>query len=329
MSIYLTPNAKQRFSDANGLPLVGGKLYTYVAGTTTPIATYTALGGGTNANPIILNANGECDVWITEGLSYKFVLKDSSDVTQWTVDNIALLSADADTFTVKTTTYTATVNDDVILVQTSSAWTLSLFPAAGNSGKKITIKKTSSDFNALTIDANASETIDGSTTTTVNTQYEAIKIICDGTNWHILERKINSSWIAYTPTYTGFGTTTNNDSYYRRTGDSIELSIKFTVGTPTAVEARVSLPSGLTIGTFGSAKYHLAGRTTRDNSGTDFARDYGLIATNGNGYLTFSIISNIGSSGGETAQTGSAFSVNGDDFVSATHSIPVSGWKGN
>lgn len=37
---YLTPSPKQQFTDANGAPLVGGKLYTYVTGTTTPAATY-------------------------------------------------------------------------------------------------------------------------------------------------------------------------------------------------------------------------------------------------------------------------------------------------
>ena len=37
----LSPNAKQQFFDANGNPLAGGKVYTYAAGTTTPIVTYT------------------------------------------------------------------------------------------------------------------------------------------------------------------------------------------------------------------------------------------------------------------------------------------------
>lgn len=230
----------------------------------------------------------------------------------------------------KTTTYTATTSDDVILADTSGgAWTLTLYAASGNSGKVLTIKKTTSDFSALTIDANDSETIDGQATTTVNTQFEALKIICDGTNWHILERKINESWIAYTPTYTGFGTTSSNDSYWRRVGDSIELSIKFTVGTSTATEARVSLPSGLTYGVFGSGKFHLVGRATRDNTGSSFSRDFGLFAVNGNSYLTFSIIDSSGTASGEAAQNGSSISVSGDDFVIRTHQIPITGWKGN
>lgn len=86
----LAPLAKQRFFDANGDPLAGGKLYTYEAGTSTPKVTYVDRAGvTTNANPIILDANGECDIWITSGF-YKFVLKDSDDVTQWTEDQISL-----------------------------------------------------------------------------------------------------------------------------------------------------------------------------------------------------------------------------------------------
>lgn len=84
----LAPVLKQRFFTAAGVPLAGGKLHTYAAGTTTPLATYTDYGGASaNANPVILDANGECDVWLGS-LSYKFVLTDSADVTQWTVDNV-------------------------------------------------------------------------------------------------------------------------------------------------------------------------------------------------------------------------------------------------
>lgn len=83
---------KFRAFDANGDPLASGKLYTYLAGTTTNTSTYPTAADAvalTNANdnPVTLDANGEADVWLTN-LSYKFVLKDSAGVTQWTVDNV-------------------------------------------------------------------------------------------------------------------------------------------------------------------------------------------------------------------------------------------------
>ncbi len=89
----LTPVLRQRFFDSNGDPLAGGKLYSYVANSVTPQATYTDETGVTpNANPIILDANGEANVWINSGF-YKFVLADSADVVQWTVDNVQSLAA--------------------------------------------------------------------------------------------------------------------------------------------------------------------------------------------------------------------------------------------
>lgn len=89
MSANLSAVPKLQFFDNNGNPLVGGRLYTYAAGTTTPLATYTDASAGTpNTNPIILDSRGEANVWLT-AVSYKFVLKDASDVTIWTVDNVS------------------------------------------------------------------------------------------------------------------------------------------------------------------------------------------------------------------------------------------------
>lgn len=84
----LTPSPKMQFFDANGNPLVGGKLYTYSAGTTSPLATYTdSTGTSANTNPVILDSRGEANVWLGAG-SYKMALKDSVGALIWTVDNI-------------------------------------------------------------------------------------------------------------------------------------------------------------------------------------------------------------------------------------------------
>lgn len=88
MPTDLSPNPKLQFFSSSGELLVGGKLYTYQAGTTTPLATYTDSTGTTsNTNPIILDVRGEANVWLGTS-AYKFVLKDSNDVSIWTVDNI-------------------------------------------------------------------------------------------------------------------------------------------------------------------------------------------------------------------------------------------------
>ena len=85
----LTPTPKQQFFDANGNPLVAGKVYTYAGGTTTPIATYTDQTGATaNTNPIILDSRGMANIWLQPTIAYKFLITDSTDVTQYTTDNI-------------------------------------------------------------------------------------------------------------------------------------------------------------------------------------------------------------------------------------------------
>jgi hypothetical protein len=89
----LTPTPKTAFVDAAGEPLVGGQLYTYIAGTTTLQATYTdATATTANTNPIILDSRGEANVWLG-GAIYKFVLKDADGALIWTVDYISAPTA--------------------------------------------------------------------------------------------------------------------------------------------------------------------------------------------------------------------------------------------
>jgi len=87
----LSPTPKLQFFDANGAPLAGGLLYTYAAGTTTPLATYTdSTGVSANTNPIVLDSRGEANVWLGAD-SYKLALYTSAGVLIWTVDNIRIV----------------------------------------------------------------------------------------------------------------------------------------------------------------------------------------------------------------------------------------------
>ena len=77
-----------QFFTAAGVPLVGGKLYTYASGTTTPLATYTDSTANTaNANPVILDSRGEADVWFGPS-RYSLTLKDSLDNLIWTAAGV-------------------------------------------------------------------------------------------------------------------------------------------------------------------------------------------------------------------------------------------------
>jgi microcystin-dependent protein len=91
-SVLLSPFGNgQQFFDDNGVPLAGGLIYTYQAGSSTPLATYTTNGGTiANSNPIVLDATGRVpnEIWLFTGYSYKFILKNSDDVTIQTLDDI-------------------------------------------------------------------------------------------------------------------------------------------------------------------------------------------------------------------------------------------------
>lgn len=82
----------QQFIDKNGKPLVGGKLYTYIAGSSTAIATYKKIGSvdatNTNTNPIILDMMGMANIVISRDMAYKFVLCDKNNVKIGEWDNI-------------------------------------------------------------------------------------------------------------------------------------------------------------------------------------------------------------------------------------------------
>ena len=91
MTTFLSPAPKLQFFATDGSPLVGGKLYTYAAGTSTPLATYTdSTGTAANPNPVILDSRGEAAIWLAS-VEYKMVLKTSNDTLIWTVDNVSTL----------------------------------------------------------------------------------------------------------------------------------------------------------------------------------------------------------------------------------------------
>ena len=81
-----------QFFDNNGVPLAGGLIYTYAAGTTTPQATYTTSAGPiAHTNPIVLDSAGRVpggELWLVIGSNYKFVLQTSTATTIATYDNI-------------------------------------------------------------------------------------------------------------------------------------------------------------------------------------------------------------------------------------------------
>ena len=111
-----------QFFDNNGQPLSGGKIYTYAAGTTTPQASYTSASGATpHSNPIILDSAGRVpggEIWLTDGLVYKFVIETSLAVLIGTYDNIVGVNSNFVNYTLQEEVITATAGQTVFNLST-------------------------------------------------------------------------------------------------------------------------------------------------------------------------------------------------------------------
>ena len=121
MAVFISPvgGAAAQFFTNSGVPLTGGKLYTYAAGTTTPQTAYTSSSGVTaHANPIILDSAGRVpggEIWLTSP-PYKFVLNTSADVLIATYDNITGTGAAA----YQVQNFTGTGSQTVFTLSTAS-----------------------------------------------------------------------------------------------------------------------------------------------------------------------------------------------------------------
>jgi hypothetical protein len=136
----LSPNPKQQFFDANGQPLVGGKIYTYEAGTSTAVATYTDSSGTTaNTNPIILDSRGMCNIWLLDTVVYKYVVKDANDTLIFTTDNIGV-----------TLTTASFASPPVLGSNTPNSGYLTTLTLTGTSASKLNVGTTAQRPTAVT-----------------------------------------------------------------------------------------------------------------------------------------------------------------------------------
>lgn len=101
MAQFLAPLINDQQEDANGNLLSGGTISVYLAGTSTPANTTSDKAGLIpNSWPIVLNTlglNTQGAVWLTGGSAYKFVIKDASNVTLRTIDNVSGINDSAST----------------------------------------------------------------------------------------------------------------------------------------------------------------------------------------------------------------------------------------
>ncbi len=176
----------------------------------------------------------------------------------------------------QTTTYAILLSDEYVPCNASGGSFTVTLPSAATvgAGKVYTIKRTDQTLaNAVTIATTSSQSIDGPTSRKLKTQYEAITVMSDGSNWTILDRRISPVWEAFTPTG-AWTTNTSYSGYWRRIGESIHIQAKVSIsgGAPDAANFTLVLPTGLTIdtakaaGAVGSTIFGDAGSNTGASS---------------------------------------------------------------
>ena len=84
----------------------------------------------------------------------------------------------------KASDYAASSGDYVLVDASSGNITITL--PEPSKATQVDVKKIDSSTNAVTVEPNGSETIDGSSSKTIDTQYESYTFISDGTNWYII-----------------------------------------------------------------------------------------------------------------------------------------------
>lgn len=136
-----------------------------------------------------------------------------------------------------------------------------------------------------------------------------------------------TDWQSYTPTFTGFGTASAVTMYYRRVGDSLEIKGKFTSGTSTATEARISIPSGLTSDSSKISTIEVVGFMERGvigSIGQDVGFSYAVLSEQSVGYVTFS--SRSTGTTGLSKMNGNSVASSGQ-VLSLHAKVPILGWS--
>ena len=190
----------------------------------------------------VLYTDGTKFVNVGAGSSGQFLKSNATSAPAWA--NVSITYA----VTSKTANYTLTTSDYLVGGGSiGGAFTLTLPSAVGITGQQFVLFKTDQSLgNIITIATTSAQTISGTTTKTLATQYEQYTVQSDGANWIVLSHTYPQGWVAYTPTVTG-ATTADEGTYWRRVGDSIEIKGTGATSGVAAVALSVSIPSGLTV----------------------------------------------------------------------------------
>lgn len=237
MAVNLSPvgGVAAQFFDNDGNVLSGGKIYTYAAGSSTPAVTYTSSTGVIqHSNPIILDSAGRVpggEVWLTDGINYKFVVKNSIEVLIGTYDNISGINSNFINFLAEQEIQTATAGQTVFTLATTEYQpgtnTLSVYVDGVNQygpGAQYAYTETSSTVVTFTNGLHVGAKVKFTTTQTLS------------------GGAVDSSQVIYDPPFTGSSVTNveNKLSQYVSVNDFGAGTSKTSAQNKTAIQAAIN-----------------------------------------------------------------------------------------
>lgn len=208
MAAPLMPLLRQQIVDGTGSPYAGALIYAFIAGSDTPLDTYSDASLVTpNENPVEADMDGRFPaIYLDPAKSYKFVIKDENLVEIFTQDNVTSTGTALLTVLTKTGDYTVTVgNGEDVMILASAAlgnMTITLYTAVGNAGRKVRAIKTDTSTNTVTVMPFGGQTINGASSVVLRSQYDALAVFSTGTNWLQMYRSLQTTLLEKAADYT-------------------------------------------------------------------------------------------------------------------------------
>ncbi len=243
MTTVLTPWPRSQFLDNNGRPAVGYQLFTYEAGTSTKLDTYTDSTGGTaNTNPIELDYRGEAAIWVPPNVAYKYVLAPPSDTDPpthpiWSVDQLVssqlvTLYGGVDTGVTNAYVLTFTANFSAYADGIVIYW----IPSNTNT--------TASTINVNGLGIVSIVNQNGTALTSSQlVSNQVATIMYNGGQFLLISSGIAPSVVSgsFTPTWTGFSSDPTGDIFYQKIGALVILQCDATGMTGTSDATDMSI----------------------------------------------------------------------------------------
>ncbi|PIT99534.1 MAG: hypothetical protein COT74_11080 [Bdellovibrionales bacterium CG10_big_fil_rev_8_21_14_0_10_45_34] len=234
----------------------------------------------------------------------------------------------------KNANYSLVASDDVVIGDANGGtFTLTLPAASSNSGKVYQLKRVDTTAwvatNHVAIGTSGSDEIDGESSTSLNTQFESLTVVSDGSTWHILKRDYPQGWDS-SETWAGSWTAGGTDysGKWRRVGDSLEALVKIDYDTSGSGNLTIDLPFG-TIDTnkvFASAYYlKLGDGVLRDVNGSQYVVTVKYSDTD-TVILNYTSVSGSNTEPGNNITNTVPFTFANGDSVVVNFKVPMTGW---